>query len=71
MNQSFSNPLTPSTPVSAPASRFSPAQAKQAIALATRTLRIEAEAIVTLIPRLNGDFPRAVSMILESTGRMI
>ncbi|MDR2637602.1 MAG: SIS domain-containing protein, partial [Zoogloeaceae bacterium] len=41
------------------------------VELARRTLRIEAEAIETLIHRLSDDFARAVALILESQGRVI
>lgn len=43
----------------------------RAIELAARTLRIEADAIRALIPRLNADFARAVELILGSAGRVI
>jgi arabinose-5-phosphate isomerase len=43
----------------------------RAVELAGRTLRIEAEALLALIPRLNGDFTRAVNLILASSGRVI
>jgi arabinose-5-phosphate isomerase len=38
---------------------------------ARQVLAIEAAAIESLIPRINGQFTAAVSMILESTGRVI
>ncbi|MGL5630962.1 MAG: KpsF/GutQ family sugar-phosphate isomerase [Azovibrio sp.] len=44
---------------------------ERAIELATQTLRIEADALLALIPRLNGDFSSAVSLILASSGRVI
>jgi arabinose-5-phosphate isomerase len=52
-----------SLPPSASPARF--------VELARRTLRIEAEAIETLIYRLSDDFVRAVALILESQGRVI
>jgi arabinose-5-phosphate isomerase len=39
--------------------------------LAARVLRIEAEAVTALIPRLNGDFLRAMDLILGCRGRVI
>jgi arabinose-5-phosphate isomerase len=38
---------------------------------ARETLRIEADAVAALIPRLGGDFIRAVRMLLETPGRAI
>ncbi|GHT93708.1 arabinose-5-phosphate isomerase [Betaproteobacteria bacterium] len=43
----------------------------RAIELAANTLRIEADAIRALIPRVNADFARAVDLILAGTGRVI
>ncbi|MDR2165589.1 MAG: KpsF/GutQ family sugar-phosphate isomerase [Zoogloeaceae bacterium] len=40
-------------------------------ALAARTLRIEAEALESLIPRLRAGFAQAVALILASAGRVI
>lgn len=48
-----------------------PASPSRAVDLAARTLRIEADALLTLIPRLNGDFSRSVELILASSGRVI
>lgn len=42
-----------------------------ALEIARKVLRIEAEAILGLIERLNGDFERAVDLICESRGRVI
>jgi len=41
------------------------------IELAAQTLRIEAEALLALIPHLNEDFVRCVALILASSGRVI
>ncbi|HEY6897997.1 MAG TPA: KpsF/GutQ family sugar-phosphate isomerase [Rhodocyclaceae bacterium] len=41
------------------------------LAMARRVLRIEAEAVLALEARLNGDFIRAVEMILACPGRVI
>ena len=38
---------------------------------AEKTLRIEAEAITGLIPRLDGGFTNAVNLVLRATGRLI
>lgn len=38
---------------------------------AKQVLKIEAEAILALIPRLNGEFEEAVNMILECHGRVV
>ena len=43
----------------------------RAIAMAQRVLAIEAEAVATLGDRLNGEFRRAVDVILNSAGRVI
>jgi arabinose-5-phosphate isomerase len=43
----------------------------RAVALASRTLKIEAEALLALIPRLNGAFTLAVRQIMASSGRVI
>ncbi|MCE1169721.1 KpsF/GutQ family sugar-phosphate isomerase [Azovibrio restrictus] len=48
-----------------------PASPSRAVDLAARTLRIEADALLALIPRLNGDFSRSVELILASSGRVI
>lgn len=53
---------TPSRPSASPS---------RAVDLAARTLRIEADALLALIPRLNGDFSRSVELILASSGRVI
>lgn len=45
--------------------------ATDALKLATKVLTIEAEAILALIPRLDGDFTRAVELILSCRGRVI
>lgn len=42
-----------------------------ALRLAERTLRIESEAVLALIDRLDAAFPHAVNLILASTGRVI
>jgi arabinose-5-phosphate isomerase len=47
------------------------ATSTRAIELAARTLRIEADAISALIPRINADFVRAVDLILAGAGRVI
>jgi arabinose-5-phosphate isomerase len=39
--------------------------------LAARVLKIEADAVAALIPRLNGDFLRAMALILGCRGRVI
>lgn len=48
-----------------------PASPSRAVDLAARTLRIEADALLALIPHLNGDFSRSVELILASSGRVI
>lgn len=45
--------------------------ASRIIAVARAALRTEADAVLALIERINGDFTRAVSLILESRGRVI
>jgi len=50
------------------ASRFSP---ERALELGRQTLSIEAAAVDALKSRLNGDFARAVELILSSQGRVI
>lgn len=47
------------------------AGSSRAVELAARTLRIEADALLALIPRLNGDFTGAVALILACKGRVI
>jgi arabinose-5-phosphate isomerase len=42
-----------------------------ALHLAKKVLRIEAEAILSLVDRLNGDFERAVDLLFACTGRVI
>lgn len=53
----------PSTPPSTTALR--------AVSLAQQTLQIEAEALLSLIPRLGDTFPKAVELILRSQGRLM
>ena len=60
-------PQNPAPPPAAPC-RLDP---ERAIALAGRTLRIEAEALLALIPRLGEDFCRAAALILAAPGRVI
>jgi arabinose-5-phosphate isomerase len=48
--------------------RFSP---ERALELGRQTLRIEAEAVEALQGRIDGEFARAVELILNSTGRVI
>jgi len=50
------------------ATRFSP---ERALELGRQTLSIEAAAVEALNTRLNGDFARAVELILNSQGRLI
>lgn len=59
-----SQPMNPSQT----ASRFSP---ERALELGRQTLSIEAAAVGALQTRLNGDFVRAVDLILNSQGRVI
>ncbi|MDD3481569.1 SIS domain-containing protein [Azovibrio restrictus] len=59
------------SPSAAPTPSSPPASSSRAVDLAARTLRIEAEALLALIPRLNGDFSRSVELILASSGRVI
>jgi len=59
-----SQPMNPSQT----ASRFSP---ERALELGRQTLSIEAAAVEALKSRLNGDFARAVELILHSQGRVI
>ena len=47
---------------------FSP---EDALAQARRVLRIEADAIAALMPRLDAAFPRAVELILAAEGRVV
>jgi arabinose-5-phosphate isomerase len=47
------------------------ARQDQTVALARRVLRIEAEAVMALGERLDGEFVRAVAMILACRGRVI
>ncbi|MDR0997005.1 MAG: KpsF/GutQ family sugar-phosphate isomerase [Zoogloeaceae bacterium] len=46
-------------------------QNARAVALARQALEIEAQALLDLIPRLSGDFARAVDLIWHSDGRVI
>lgn len=57
--QPFPMPMTP------------PPDASRIIAVARAALRTEADAVLALIDRIDGDFTRAVSLILESHGRVI
>ena len=50
------------------AHRFAP---ERALELGRQTLSIEAAAVEALQERLNGDFARAVELILNSHGRLI
>lgn len=43
----------------------------RAVALAQQTLRIEADALLSLVPRLGDSFPKAVELILCSQGRLM
>jgi arabinose-5-phosphate isomerase len=60
-------PQNPAPPSDA-AVRLDP---ERAIALAGRTLHIEADALLALIPRLGDDFCRAAALILAAPGRVI
>jgi arabinose-5-phosphate isomerase len=55
----------------APVSADAAPAAARIIQLAARTLRIEADAIVALIPRIDAAFVRAVELILAGAGRVI
>ncbi|MRR50495.1 MAG: KpsF/GutQ family sugar-phosphate isomerase [Rhodocyclaceae bacterium] len=46
-------------------------ETSRAVDMARRVLRIEAEALLALEQRLNGDFTRAVDLILHARGRVI
>jgi arabinose-5-phosphate isomerase len=43
----------------------------RAVALAQQTLQIEADALLSLVPRLGDSFPKAVELILQSKGRLM
>ncbi|TWG83862.1 arabinose-5-phosphate isomerase [Cupriavidus gilardii J11] len=45
--------------------------AERALQLARHTLQIEADAVAALSDRLTADFPRAVQMLLNCTGRVV
>ncbi len=53
---------------SPPALRFSP---ERALELGRQTLSIEAAAVAALVDRLDGDFAKAVELIINSHGRLI
>src|SRR5262245_27367576 len=52
-------------PISAPHARAS------ALALAREVLRIEAHSVAALVDRIDGDFQRAVDLLLACTGRVV
>lgn len=62
MPQNLSNP---------PSDIAAPPGAERVVTLAAQTIRIEAEALEALIPRLSSGFAQAVSLIRRSAGRVI